>query len=108
MIETSDMLRVRPLFGTATKAGHAENRYYHQKEQSKFMVELNKTKIKIIRERKSHESQTQTYHVLFHDDKIYVSIRDIIKRMEESVKENTERTVRLKVDPILPEPKFKK
>jgi len=80
--------------------------YYHEKDKSKLRVELNKTKARITRERKSHDSQTQIYNVLFHDNKIYVSIRDILNRMEESKKANTEKIIRLKVDPIMPEPQF--
>ena len=80
--------------------------YYHQKDKSMLRVDLNRTKIHITRERKSHGPKTSAYNVMFHDDMIYVRIADILSRIEGAINENTQNMVRLKVDPILPEPRF--
>ena len=82
--------------------------YYHQKDNSRLLVELERNKAMITRERKSHGPKIETYDILVQDNRIFVGVRDIINRIERSIVDNTQRKIRLKVDPILPEPRFKR
>ncbi|MFT4309333.1 MAG: hypothetical protein ACMXYL_02520 [Candidatus Woesearchaeota archaeon] len=81
-------------------------RYYHERGDSKLSVEYDNNTVRIVRQRKKQEPVTTEYGLIINNDRPYISISQLLSRIDNSIRKYTKVNVRMNVNPIMPLPKI--